>query len=208
MPRQEAKEADAREVDPWVAIMRREPDFDELERVVAEYDKDPIAAIPALESLAAQGSIAGMEYLALAYRAKGDKAKEKHWYAAADTAGSPHGALGLASMLENEGDTKSAFEAVKRSSDRGYLLGMYRLGNSYERGAGTARDVAKAKESYERAAKRGHWFAKIAIARLYLRGNFGFFRRIYSVPLGVWYAIGYGIQSSRTDKSQDPRMWQ
>merc|ERR1711907_489650 len=79
--------------------------------------------------------------------------------------------------IENLGESvkaqsvKQAHEMYKQAAELGDLDAMYRLGQNYQRGVGTTKDIHHASELFEAAANKGHPQAMYALAILYLLGR-------------------------------------
>ena len=68
----------------------------------------------------------------------------------------------------DEGTMKSLFQFQQQMADSGSVEALMKLGRMYEEGHGTARDLNKAVEMYEKAAARGHQQGAIEAKRIRL----------------------------------------
>lgn len=78
--------------------------------------------------------------------------------------------------MEAEGDPAALSEAFtwyERSAELGFAPAQYRLGNFYEKGIGTERDLAAAKTWYQLAAEQGNASAMHNLAVLFASGAAG-----------------------------------
>merc|ERR1711907_810635 len=79
--------------------------------------------------------------------------------------------------IENLGESakaqsvRQAHEMYKQAAELGDLDAMYRLGQNYQRGVGTTKDIYHAAELFEAAAERGHAQSMYALAILYMLGQ-------------------------------------
>ena len=78
------------------------------------------------------------------------------------------------------------FQTYLEAAEACFAPAQYKVGSSYQLGAGTPKDLTKAAEWYERAAKQGHARAQYSVAILYGAG-FGVprdYERAY-----IWYSL-------------------
>lgn len=94
------------------------------------------------------------------------------YYQAAANSGSGKGRYALGKYLKARGHYEDAFKYFCMASEDSNLPGTYNAGLCYEFGTGTNLDQERAFQYYESAARGGHIFARMKIARKYLKcGN-------------------------------------
>ncbi len=161
---------------------KREPNIEALRSAQELLATDTPNALLALESLAEQGSVCSMWYLADAYSngefVTSDLEKARLWYTRAADAGWTPAFYLLGRTFLQAADEKSAFEAFSQGAAIGYLPSMYRLAKMHEDGCGTVRDIERSRELLQAATIRGHLFAKRDFAILYLKGSFDLTRAL------------------------------
>jgi TPR repeat protein len=114
-----------------------------------------------------------------------DVRKAEYWYQKAAKSGIPAGYYALAGMCFRAGLSNQVKIYMEHAAEEGYAPALFHLGQMYRFGKGVAVDEARAYEFYEKAAARGHVFARRAIAQRMIRGYFGLWR----VPIGLLTVI-------------------
>lgn len=74
----------------------------------------------------------------------------------------------------NEKDQKEGFIYLHRESDEGSAYSTGKIGWAYQMGFGVQKDLAKAKQLYESAAKSGMTYWQYLLAHAYEQGYLGF----------------------------------
>jgi TPR repeat protein len=161
---------------------QEEPDLEEYGRlyagIMSGIESDIEHALIGFEALAARGSDASMFCLAWAYSTGGasrpkDLHKASYWYALAEQKGYATASYFLGVLRSELKDYREAFAAISRGAARGYLPAIYRLAWMFREGFGTAPDIDRCRTLLEKAASRGHLFAKRDLAGLLIGGRYG-----------------------------------
>ena len=159
-----------------------EPDLEAYQRlhaaVMSGLESEIENALIDLEVLAEHGSAASMFCLAWAYSAEGaartkDVHKSCYWYGRADQKGYATASFYYGVLCSQLHDHREAFAAFSRGAGRDYLPAIYRLALAFREGHGTAPDIDRCRALLERAARRGHLFARRGLAGMLIRGRYG-----------------------------------
>ena len=191
-----------------------EPDLERLQIMHGLLKTNPSEALKGLEKMAENGSTASILYLASFYMREvcssyGDESKAKFWCKKVGTKDSPEACYMLGRLECKSGAYKEALAAFSSGAEGNYPPATYRLAKMYQRGEGTAQDLAKARSLLENAKKRGHVFAKRDLAGLLLTGKFGCRSAIEGafMLIGLWSDIGLLIaRAVKTGASLDERI--
>ena len=105
--------------------------------------------------------------------------------------GSPAAKLLLAELYERQGRHDFALGIARQAAEQGYSPAHYRIGRYYSTGRGAPRSREAARTCMERAAQRGHLYARWDVAMRMIRGEYG----ITSVVTGLadFLVVGYAI---------------
>jgi TPR repeat protein len=123
-----------------------------------------------------------------------------HLELAASISAGPAIAHALGRFYERVGEDSKAFSTIKRASDQECLPSIFRLGRYYEAGIGVGPDLEMARRLIDRAAKRGHLFARRYQAGRQIAGQEGLLR----VVVGVWTVLKV-VAAAPVLVSRDPR---
>jgi uncharacterized protein len=159
-----------------------EPDLKEYQRlyaaVMSGFESEIGSALIAFEALAERGSAASMFCLAWAYSTNGgartkDVHKACYWFGRAHQRGYATASFYYGALCSELHDHQEAFAAFSRGAGSDYLPAIYRLALAFREGHGTAPDIDRCRALLERAAKRGHFFARRDLAGLLIKGRYG-----------------------------------
>jgi len=174
-----------------------EPDVDRLRILYGLLAQKPSEALPGLEELATEGSVASMLYLADFYMrgacsSRVDTNKARYWYTQAHKKGCPQASYMLGRILYQSREYELAFSAFLEGAEKGYLPAIYRLAKMYHHGEGVAKDISEYKRLLEAARSKGHIFAKRDLAALLITGKFGIASagRGLMMLLSLWLDVG------------------
>jgi TPR repeat protein len=135
---------------------------------------------------AAAGSTMAQLYLGWMHQSgKGtpmDLDKAEHWYRQALEADPSRASYYLATVYKDRNKLDQAREWFEASVYHDYAPAMYQLGQIHRFGYGVSIDEKKGWAFIDRAAQRGHVFARSAIARDMLRGR----RGVLQIPIGFF----------------------
>lgn len=109
-----------------------------------------------------------------------DLDEAKRWYSRAIHSESAQAEFYIASVYWENRDVQQTIEWLEQSAAKAYPPALFELGRMYKAGYGIATDAHKGLAYLERAAGRGHLFARREIAREMLKGRHGW----QKVPLG------------------------
>jgi hypothetical protein len=118
----------------------------------------------------------------------------------ASEAGSVDGTYRLGLLYRREGEFEKALKAFNACAAIGYVPGLDKLGSMYLNGEGVEADRDKAKELWERAAAKGHIWAKRHLAGLFLSGAYG----VTEMPRGLRLLLSAIVETLRTADPERP----
>lgn len=164
-----------------------EPDIAGLSRAYAKMRTDWPYALSEFKSLAEQGSVMSMLYIADAYLfgigATIDLKEHERWLQRARESGSASAAYKLGLLYLRTGDRDRAMENLLLSASLNFTPAVVRLGSIYARGQFVPIDTKIAREFLERAHSSGHAIARKELARLLIRGKFGLLQAMRGLGL-------------------------
>jgi TPR repeat protein len=192
----------------------KEPDVDQLRKLVGLLDKNPAEALHGLEGLAELGSVASCTYQAYFYLEGGppqllDLAKAKYWYAKAQDRGDPEAAYMLGRLHYKSHDYELAFASFSKGTEYGYPPAIFRLAGLYKHGEGTVKDISEYKRLLELAYSKRHIAAKRDLAWLLLTGQFGVLAAIRGLFIYVSLLKDFGyiiVKTLTPDSKPDERV--
>lgn len=136
-------------------------------------------------ALADTGSVPAQVFMGWMYQTgKGiqqDLRTAEKWYRRAAERNSPWAQFYLAGLYRKQQEYPLAIQWLEKSASQGYSPALYLLGKLYYTGEGVPLNRQKAFEYFEKAAAKGHLFAKRNIAHDMISGRRGFNR----IPGGV-----------------------
>ena len=140
-----------------------------------------------MEELSHRGSIMSILFVADAMRTgweyEQDLPGAERWYQVAVDAGSMRGLWGLALTHRRMGKHDEAIRELELAISNNYPPAMNTLASINYIGSGVSTDKAKAYELWRRGAALGHFYSKRNLAWRYLRGELGFWSRIFSISM-------------------------
>ena len=187
--------------------MMREPDLERVRRAHALLSSNASRGMAALETLANEGSVLSMLYLAQAHQfgPYADSAKAERWYRSAYERGSATALFSLGSIAYRRGDYATAERYFAEGASKDDGPSTYWLATIYLTHPSQCADAEQVRVLLERAIKTGQIRAKHGLGLLYLRGQFG----IRYIPRGIWLFVAGMIDAFRTT-FRDPsnrRLW-
>jgi len=177
-----------------------EPDLMELRQAYDLMTVDRPQALARLQSLVDRGSTISMLYIAKSY-VTADLSKEnlleaERWYRKAADQGSDFALYSLGKLYIKMGQSAEAKAISSSNSLRDYLPAIHELGRMYHYGIGGEKDLRLARSFLEKAAGRGHAFAKRELAGLLTSGSFG----LGQVPRGLYLFVNSIVDMIRVLK--------
>ena len=166
--------------DIWAA----EVDKVGLDEAYACWRADRAASLAKFRKLAEAGSVWAMTCLNLEDHGV-DKAEAEKWYRCAYEHGSDRGLVYLAYLYLKEERLSEAESVLRAGVERGLSIAKYQLASIYLKRPTTPEKLTSARILLEEAAEQGDDYAADLLAKLLVRGRFGFMR----IPAGVKLSV-------------------
>lgn len=163
---------------PYPTVEPRDPWAGEYELARAALDNQEPGAIETLESLACQGSILSMLFIADELRIGGwvyvqDFRCAKLWYQEAIGAGSIRALYGLGLGHLHSGEPEQALLLLRLAAEHGYAPAIGALGSLHFKGQQVEKNKAEALKLWRRASALGHVNSEMILTSRQLHGHFG-----------------------------------
>lgn len=172
--------------DPYID-WDKEPDIAAFQYAQESWYTEFLKAEEIMVQLAVSGSVAALVYLAEAHQ-QGENCKKNdlaamEWFSKAEESGWKPASHRKGLILANQGRTREAYKEFKKSAELDYLPGVYQLGRALSEGSGVEKNIEGGKIVLERAAQRGHLFAKRKLLGNYFTLQYGFFNFFCCIPV-------------------------
>lgn len=184
----------------------RDPHLQEYLAAGKALERSRADAFQIFESLALQGSVLSMLFLADAIRRgdgyRIDLEKSEGWYKHAASLGSGRAMYGLGLVHLARRDLPNAFEAWRSAGERGCGAAMWVLGRVHLHGdGGVAPDAGVARAFFEQGSSLGHVWSTRSLALLLMTGRFGLSQRLrgYLEYLGSFVSMLFAMFGKRAD---------
>ena len=188
-------------------LMAREPDLERLRQAHGFLSTNVARALADLETLAREGSVLSMLYLAQTYQLgpKPDPVKAERWYRSAYEKGSSTALFSLGTTYYRQGDYATAEKFFSEGVSKNDIPSMYWLATIYLVGPARPGHAEQARVLLEKAIQGGHVHAKHGLGLLYLKRRFG----TRNMVRGLWLFLTGMIDAFRVTY-RDPssrRLW-
>ncbi len=180
-------------VSPWDA----EPELEEFLRLRSLLSTNRSEALRGLRALADHGSRMSMLQIGDSEIYVDDAPKTRLvirpdyrqaeiWYRRAADMGLIHATHALGGLYRSRKEYKKALAEFYLATSADFAPSMNCLGLMYLKGEGVTCDIQQARYWLERGSRFGHFFSKLNLSRLLLKGRFG----ISQVPRGllIWFS--------------------
>jgi hypothetical protein len=160
-------------------------------------------ALSAYKELANSGSVSATLFVGWMYQeglgTEKNLEEAINCYKLAAESGSVEGAFRLGTIFLARNNCRQAMEHINWAADQDYPPALYKLGRAYSRGYCVPQDDDKAMEYYNRAAQKGHLYARRELAVASLRGRNG----LHNIPVGLFRLLTTTWQAFRLASSQN-----
>ena len=172
---------------------KRDPHMAEYAKVRDSMRADPHSAIREMETLAYRGSIMSILFIADAMLTgswyEQDLPGAERWFEVAAKSGSVRGIAGSAATHLLMGRHADAIKELEEAISKRYPPAINSLAKLYFLGQGVPEDKAKALSLWREGAALGHLHSKRHLVHRSLRGHFGIFWFLRSIPMYITLAI-------------------
>ncbi|MHB1304854.1 MAG: tetratricopeptide repeat protein [Acidiphilium sp.] len=161
-------------------LWKQEPDLTQLRYAHDLLTTEPAKALVVLQKLADDGSVMSMIYLAGGFEAGIfgviSLPEAEKWYLRAYENGSYTAQFNLGALYFNSGQYDAAKKIFMNGVSQDDPPSMYWLARIYLRDKGNGESLNRARNLLERAAGRGHFYARRKLSVLTMKGCFGMWK--------------------------------